>query len=242
VGPTSERTAAEQTASRRRRNLRRLRRRLGALLIPRVAPPLLKLLARTWRVEQMGMEHLALALESPGRLATLWHGRMLLPLPLHRGAGHAVLVSPSSDGSLAALLLERFGYRVVRGSSSKEPARALRELLTNLTQGGTIVITPDGPRGPRHSVNAGPPFLASATGFPIVPVGCAASAAWRLASWDRFTIPRPFARVAIVYGELLFVPRRASAPELQQASEEMGVRIRRAELQGFARLGREQDW
>lgn len=226
----------------RRRRLRIVRRKIGRVLLPAFAPPAMKALARTWKIRKAGEENLRMAMEARGRIGALWHGRMLLAMPEHANQGHRVLVSPSDDGSLITALLERFGYGTVRGSSNKNPARALREILGLLESGGTIVITPDGPRGPRHKVNPGPAWIARATGFPIVPCGFACDRAWYLRSWDRFTIPKVGAQVVVVYGDLLHVPSSASDEDLQTTTEEMGRRMMHAEEKGFELLGSHPDW
>ncbi len=207
-----------------------------------MGPTALRLLAWTWRVDVLGRHEYDEARARPGRLATLWHGRMLLPMVEFRASQAQVLVSPSDDGDLVSPMLRRFGYGAIRGSTNKNPARALREMLSELLRGGTIVITPDGPRGPRHSVNVGPAWMARATGFPIVPVGCACDRAWRLASWDRFTIPKPGARVVIAFSELLLVDPGEKDEALRDVAEEMGRRMMTAERQAFHRLGLEPDW
>lgn len=153
-----------------------------------------------------------------------------------------VLVSPSDDGSLVLPLLARFGQRAVRGSTNKESARALRTLLAELRAGGSVVLTPDGPRGPRHSMNAGLAWLARATGFPVLPCGFVCDRAWRLRSWDRFTIPKPRARLALVYGEPLHVPAGGGPAALDEATAEIRSRMLAAEERGFAHLGVERDW
>lgn len=211
-------------------------------MLPLFAPPTLRLLARTWRTEVLGAEHLAATARCPGRLLALWHGRMLVPFHHHRGANMCVLVSPSDDGSLVTSMLARFGQRVVRGSSSKSSARALRALLTELQGGGTVVITPDGPRGPRHSMNSGLAWLARATGFPVLPCGFVCDRAWTLKSWDRFTIPKPGARLALVYGEPVSVSRDGGEEELARATDEIKRRMLDAEARGFRELGREADF
>jgi hypothetical protein len=233
--PDGSRATARRERPARKR-FRSARRRLGSLGLRLFAPGALALLARTWRTEILGAENLAAAERHPGRLLALWHGRMLVPFPHHRGAGMCVLVSPSDDGSLAVPLLERYGQRVVRGSTNKASARALRELLGELERGGTVVITPDGPRGPRHSMNEGLAWLARATGFPVLPCGFVCDRAWTLRSWDRFTIPKPRARLALVYGEPLFVAERG--PEvLAEATAQIRRRMLAAEARGFQHLG-----
>jgi hypothetical protein len=225
-----------------RRRYRILRRKIGGAILPILAPPLLKALSRTWRLETVGEENLREAMSVRGRIATLWHGRMLLAMPKHAHEGHRILVSPSDDGSLVTALLVRFGYGTVRGSSNKNPARALREILGLLDSGGTIVITPDGPRGPRHKVNPGPAWIARATGFPILPCGFACDRAWRLRSWDQFTIPKVRARVVLVYGDLIQLSPAASDEDLEAATQEMRRRMMRAEESAFEVLGSPVDW
>ena len=221
--------------------MRIARRSLGARALERFGPRTIGGLSRTWRVELLGTEHRDAVFREPKAILALWHGRLLLPLLAHAGDSFTVLVSPSDDGSLVANLLQHYGQRVVRGSSNKTPARALRTLAKELDAGRRIVLTPDGPRGPRHQVNLGAAWLASHTGARILPLGLACDRAWRLSSWDRFTIAKPRARVVIVYGEPLAVPAGADDEALAAASDELAARLRQAEERGFQHLGVESD-
>ena len=225
-----------------RRWYRRTRRRVGGLLLRVLGPTAVRLLAGSWKLERVDPEHLDRAAPDGGSLATLWHGRMLMPLFAHRNQGNSVLVSPSDDGSLTTGLLARFGYGVIRGSSNRNPARALREMLGTLRRGSTVVITPDGPRGPRHSINPGTAWLARATGLPIVPVGIVTDRAWRVNSWDAFTIPKWGARVLILYGEPIWVGEDADDEEVRRVTEEIRSRMIALEERGFRMLGVERDW
>jgi len=222
--------------------LRNTRRRIGSWLMPQVAPFVLRHLSTSWRTELEGEEHYDATREHKGCLLVVWHGRMLLPLTHHSQSDFTVLVSPSKDGDLMDTLLPRFGYDVIRGSSSRTGARALREMLRSLRVGGTVVVTPDGPRGPRHSGSAGVAWLARATGYPILPLGMAAEPAWRMRSWDGFTIPKWRARTALVYGQPIFVPREADDVELRTAAADMHHSLMSAEARAHARLGVEPDW
>jgi hypothetical protein len=161
----------------------------------------------------------------------------LMPLALHRGRGIDVLVSPSDDGSLATRALRHFGYRVIRGSLSRGGARAMRAMATALAAGRQIVVTPDGPRGPRHAMNVGVAWLARATGAPILPVGVAVDRAWRLRSWDRFTIPQPFARLCVHYGAPVHVAAAAGDEELEHLAQQLRDRLLAGERDGCDRLG-----
>src|SRR5215831_6251626 len=109
---------------------------------------LLRALSRTWRMTLVGTENLEGALaDHRGHFMALWHGRMVIGLPHHRSRNWYALVSASQDGDILGGLLERFGYRLVRGSSRRGGAKAVREMLGVLGDGAVVIITPDGPRG-----------------------------------------------------------------------------------------------
>jgi lysophospholipid acyltransferase (LPLAT)-like uncharacterized protein len=228
----------------RHRRIKRVRRSMGRGAVKLLGGPALGLLARSWKVSVRNAEHLeAAARDNPAHVMALWHGRMLMGLPHHAHHNWHVLVSRSGDGDISNALLESFGYQVIRGSASKGGASAVRSILTALKGvGEAIILTPDGPRGPRHRVNPGVAWIAKATGYPIVPCGFVCDRAWYAKSWDRFTIPRFGARVLLTYGEPLYVPRGADEAELEAAAEEIRACILGAEQQGFDELGREPDW
>jgi lysophospholipid acyltransferase (LPLAT)-like uncharacterized protein len=238
----ASRTAAGRDAPWRRR-WRIVRRAVGNTLVGWFAPRLLRLLAWTWRVQRVGEPGLH-AVQGEGPLViALWHGRMLVPMPLwpHARRGFGVLVSPSDDGALVTRALRRFGYAVIRGSTSRGGASAMRELADLLKRPCPIVLTPDGPRGPRHTVNAGGLWLAREIGAPIVTLAIAVDRAWRLCSWDRFTIPKPFARVVVTYGEPLHVAADANDLALEAFAVLLRDRLLADERAGFARLQVQDD-
>ena len=149
-------------------------------------------------------------------IAALWHNRLLLIsfvlkkfFPERPGAG---LISASRDGDLIADATRRFGFDVVRGSSSRMGATALLELSNVLSSGRDVLITPDGPRGPAYQLGPGIIFLAQKTGAPVVPVNLEYSSCWRVKSWDRFIIPRPFSKVRVIIGQPQQI-RSTSTPE-----------------------------
>lgn len=226
---------------RARKSYRRARRRLGGLFLRTGGRHVIAWLSRSWRADVEGQEHLERACAVGGSLVSMWHGRMIVPVALFKDRGIHVLVSPSEDGDLSERMLESFGYTVVRGSSSRGGAKALRALLGVLDGGGVVVITPDGPRGPPHSVNPGLAWMARATSRGIVPVGIAATPAWRLRSWDRFTIPKWRGRIAVTFGAPIAVARDATADELQRATEVVRERMFEMERRSAERLGLEPD-
>ncbi|MFT7669839.1 MAG: lysophospholipid acyltransferase (LPLAT)-like uncharacterized protein [Planctomycetota bacterium] len=192
----------------------------------------------TWKVDVHNGEKLEAAKgKGGGYFMSLWHGKMLIGLPFHRNRGYKVLVSASGDGDISEHLLESFGYGVIRGSSSRGGAKALRAMLVALSEGSVLVITPDGPRGPTHSMNPGLAWMARATGHSVVPCGFACSKAWRANSWDRMMIPKPGAKVVFYYEEPVFVSRDADEAEQAQATELIRERMLEAERGAAAVLG-----
>lgn len=177
----------------------------------RVGAALLRLLASTWRVRAVNEGPLNDARRSGQRvLFALWHGELLPLLWYQRGRNVAVMISEHRDGEIVAQIAESLGYRTVRGSSSRGASRALLGLARAMNEGHDGAITPDGPRGPARVFASGAAVAAHRTGVPILPIRASASRAWRLKSWDRFLIPKPFARVTVTMGP--FTPVIADSP------------------------------
>ena len=152
-------------------------------------------------------------------IGALWHNRLLVfPLILRRffpGRHGAALISASRDGDLLADAVQRFGYDVVRGSSSRLGASAILQLTQVLASGGDVVITPDGPRGPAYELGPGIIFLAQKSGAAVVPVNLEYSCCWRLGSWDRFIVPQPFAKVRVLINHPHHVKSTTTAEEFE---------------------------
>jgi len=189
--------------------------RLTLALTPALAAAAVRTLGLTLRLTIIGLEALLPTWrERRPVIYALWHGRLLMvPWVSARVAGvrgardTRVLASRSRDGELMARFVRRFGLSAVRGSSSRGGAEALRALATALREGADVVVAPDGPRGPRQRVQRGLPALAALSGAPVIPLAFAASPARRLATWDAFLIPAPFARCALVVGDAICVSR-----------------------------------
>lgn len=178
--------------------------RWAAPLLARVGAGLMRLLAATWRYRVHGAEHRT-ALGNAPFIFVLWHSRILPLLYHHRGEGVVLLVSQHRDGGYLVDLATRWGYRAVRGSSRRGGAAGLLAIVRELKTGTRVAITPDGPVGPAEEVKPGAVAAAQHAGAPMLPIGARASAAWWLRSWDRFCIPKPFARVDVVYGRPITV-------------------------------------
>ncbi len=154
--------------------------------------------------------------ESVRCLYAIWHESLWHIAYAFRRQGLHALVSQHSDGEIIARTLQRFGFNLVRGSSTRGGARALLELARIASQtSDDIVVTVDGPKGPAREVKEGLLYVASRSGLPIVPVAVVASRAWRERSWDRLVIGKPFARVVISQGEEIRVPSTADRESLQ---------------------------
>jgi len=192
---------------------------------------LVRTLGWTWRFRTRNAEVVAKlrAAQQPIVFAT-WHGEMLPQLYYHRGQGISVLISEHGDGELIARIATTYGYRTVRGSTSRGAARAILGLARDLEDGHDLAITPDGPRGPERSFAPGTLIVARRGGAPIVPVVAHADAAWRLKSWDRFMIPKPFARVTIAYGDPIVVSAEDGRPDDEQVEAVRGRMLALDEL------------
>jgi lysophospholipid acyltransferase (LPLAT)-like uncharacterized protein len=174
-----------------------------------------------------------------------WHEHLFMPACVYGRPDTAVLIGQHADGEIIAQVAERFGFRVVRGSTTRGGTAALLQMLRKGWGARHLAITPDGPRGPRRKCQFGAVYLASRTGLPIVVGGFGFSHCWRAGSWDRFAVPLPFSRVRCVTAHPIRVPPGLSAPELepyQRAVEELAdlaiaVAERWAETGEFDSLG-----
>lgn len=152
----------------------------------------------------------------------IWHNRLLMlprvfdpSFPTRQSYG---LISASRDGDMIANWIERAGYGTIRGSSSRKGVAALRQLIDTLAANGNVLFTPDGPRGPLYQVGQGVVFVAQKSGAPIVPIHMEYSSCWRLKSWDRFVVPRPFATLRAIFGQPIRIPPLAG-PEQFEAEQ-----------------------
>ena len=116
-----------------------------------------------------------------------------------------MLLSLHRDADTLETLAHRLGFGTVRGSSSRGGATAIHEMIKR-ARNWQLTMTPDGPRGPRRKMAPGAIFLASHLGIPIIPLGVGYDRPWRLPTWDRFAIPRPWSRARLIAGPPIFIP------------------------------------
>jgi lysophospholipid acyltransferase (LPLAT)-like uncharacterized protein len=205
----------------RRRVLARL-----ANLAPWLLRPLLYLLRRSLRVEFVGDAELRAHWRREEYVVlACWHNRLLVLPLIAEDTPMCIMVSQHRDGQLAARMLSAWGVSTVSGSATRGAVGGFLRLVHAFKRGRNMVVLPDGPRGPRYVAKPGVIHLAKAVGAPIFPLAYAASRAWRLKSWDRLIVPRPFARVRVVIGAPLSVPPEASAEELRALRDELEARL-----------------
>ncbi len=145
-------------------------------LLPPVGASIIRGLTGSMRMESQGHEQVdALYREGRHIILAFWHAQQLMVPIGYRGTGANVLISQHQDGEIIARIISRFGHRAVRGSSTRGGALALRELIRLGRSGADLVVTPDGPKGPRQVAKLGVVQLAKATGLPIVPLAFSCS-------------------------------------------------------------------
>jgi lysophospholipid acyltransferase (LPLAT)-like uncharacterized protein len=181
----------------------------------------LRLNGPTWRVRKIDGPPAKI----DDKIFAFPHGHLLLPTYIYRHFGTVVVISRHRDGELIAEVARRFGHESVRGSTTRGGVQAALQLLRDWGE-RAWVITPDGPRGPLDSVPPGIIHLASLSGRAIVPMGFAASPAKRLSTWDRFTVPAPFARIVSVFGAALEVPPDVDRERADELATDLRERIR----------------
>ena len=169
--------------------------------IARIGAIAVRLLGWTWRVRFVNPDVAeAMRARREAFIYVLWHGELLPLLWTHRHRQVAVIISEHSDGEMIARVAQSLGFRTVRGSTSRGAARALLSASREVEAGHCLAVTVDGPRGPAHVVAPGALIISQRTAAPMLPTTASASRAWRLKSWDRFMIPKPFATVRVAYG------------------------------------------
>lgn len=223
--PDVDRPAAEQHVPRRLTWWR--------LALYRLAAPVALGIIHLWwwmvpRGRVLGGERLAAALaEHKAVIPVFWHGQQLVPfreLVLRKPPGLrlGLLISPSVDGEGPAIMARRLGIVVIRGSSSRTGAQALRALYRAIARDDVSpVVTPDGSHGPRRVFKPGALLLSQLSGRPLVPIAYAARRAWLFPTWDRFTLPWPGTRVVTIIGEPRLVPKGLDDAALERVRSEM---------------------
>jgi len=197
-------------------------KRAQARLITACGYPIIAALGSTFRWRAEGADHYQRVLAG-GRqpIMAFWHGRILPATYYFRGRRIVVITSENFDGEWIAGIIERFGYRTARGSTSRGGPRALLQLTRDMAAGDAAGFTVDGPRGPARVAQVGAVWLAKATGNPVLPFHLEADRHWTANSWDRTQIPKPFATVALVVGEPFHVAAGSDEAGIEAARQRL---------------------
>lgn len=192
---------------------KRFLRALALLFVPVIGALLIRIISFTSKKHF----HLPYVLPEEPVIFAFWHGDLLMQSYLYdqfRKIPKAkVLISDHFDGQIIARVIKIFGLGTIHGSTTRGGAKVLIQGLKSLSQGYDIGITPDGPKGPRHTVGDGVVVMAQKRHAKVIVYSCVPSSFWQLGSWDRFVIPKPFCRIDFYASE----PIDLEGMELEEA-------------------------
>jgi len=214
------------------------------ILLP-VVVLLSKLLLFSCRVIQVeGKEKETDALAQSQRRAAYatWHQRVIFHGRHLAHKNLTVMVSQSRDGEYAVRLLNLFGHTNVRGSSTRGGSRALTELIQKIKEGGRGGILADGPLGPARVAKIGAVIMAREAQVPLIPLTWGADRCWIINSWDRFLIPKPFARIVIHYPEPIWISPSADRKKLESYRRLLEERLNQGTRWCDTQFGPERPW
>ena len=217
-----------------------LRQRVVLAVVPRLVWALLSVVGRTWRFEivaEEGATPLPFGEGAGGEIFCFWHQCVLPCTFYYRRTGASIIVSQSFDGELIARILELFGFKTARGSSSRGAREGLLGLKSVIESGRPACFTADGPRGPVFRTKAGPIRLAAMTGARIGAFHLQPRRAWTLNSWDHFLVPLPFTRIAVAWSRWTRVPSDLGEDALETKRCELNDAIERARWLAMRHFG-----
>jgi lysophospholipid acyltransferase (LPLAT)-like uncharacterized protein len=216
--------------------------RLKMGIIPTLGYWAIRLIGATLRWDIEGLQQLEPIYAAGKRIVLVcWHGRLFMGTYFLRQRGIAVMASLNRDGDYISGVVQRFGYGVVRGSSSHGSRGAVVEMLRTLRMKKDICLTVDGPRGPRYIAKPGAAYLARKSGNPVMPFNISVKKKWVMKSWDHFMIPKPFTRALFSIGEPIYIGEHASEEEIKRAESQIQFELEELRKQGDSRWGGEPD-
>lgn len=175
--------------------MKKFLRQIGSVLIPILAYIMMRIIWYT----TFKRFHFITAVSEEQHVCVCWHGELFMSpqayRDIHKKHPASAIISQHFDGALMAGTLNIFGIKPLRGSSRKGAQKVLLQAFRSIKQGEEVLITPDGPKGPRHTVNDGAIGLALKSKLPIFVINFTAQRFWQFNSWDKFVIPKPFSKV-----------------------------------------------
>lgn len=200
---------------------------------------LVNVIGKTLRFEVEGNDYIHVEkMRKFSPIVCSWHDRIFGCTYFMRGRGLVVMSSISFDAEYTARFIQRFGFGVIKGSSTRGGTRALVEMIRLVNEGYPTAFTIDGPRGPRYEVKPGPTLLAKKTGNPIIPFMVETQKYWTMKSWDRLQIPKPFSKAKAFFAEPIFVNADATDEQLEQKNRELQSALDALVAKGKAWSGR----
>ena len=174
-------------------------KKLSRIIATAVVPPLGYLLMRFYWYTSKKNFHIKGELTQDQSIVVCWHGELLMSPQayryFHKKQLASGIISRHFDGEMIARALMYFSINPLRGSSSRGAKQVLLEAFRALKKGDDLLVTPDGPRGPRHTISDGAIALAHKAKAPVLTVNYIPKAYWQLGSWDKFVIPKPFSTI-----------------------------------------------
>ena len=174
---------------------KRLSRSIAAVILP----PLGYLLMRFYWYTSKKNFHIEGEITQEQSIVVCWHGELLMSPQayryFHKKQLASGIISRHFDGEMIARILMYFSIVPLRGSSSRGAKQVLLEAFRALKKGDDLLVTPDGPRGPRHTISDGAIALAHKAKAPVLTVNYVPASYWKLGSWDKFVIPKPFSTI-----------------------------------------------
>ena len=214
-----------------------------------IFPPLVALLVkvlllscRVIKVEGKHFEKEAMAKSGGGAIYVTWHQRMAYHFHYFGSRHVTVMISQSRDGEYAARIAKWLGFKNVRGSSTRGGRAALKELIQGIKNGEIGGMLADGPLGPARVAKKGSVVMARDTQAPLIPILWGVDRCWTLKTWDRYMIPKPFARLVYYFGEPVWVPPSAGKTDLESYRTMLEHRLNEGTTWCDAQLGIERPW
>lgn len=197
-------------------------------LYPALGYVVLHVLCKTLRIKSEGEDKVR-ALNKSGQpvVFAFWHGHHFLLVHYMGDRNISVVVSPSNDGALISAILNWSGFETVRGSSSRQPVRALVEAVRQMKTGKNIAFTVDGPKGPVYQVKPGAVYLTKKMQVPLIPVAVSYDRFWKMRSWDAYRIPKPFAKAIIFFDTPYKIDKVLSESAILDSSAQLEDKLRR---------------
>jgi lysophospholipid acyltransferase (LPLAT)-like uncharacterized protein len=175
-----------------------------------------------------------------GKILCGWHGRSSIAGAKYRDRGFWVIISLSKDGEIQNRIFQKLGFKTIRGSTGRGGERALVESIRALRDGGTMALTPDGPRGPSGVAQPGMLAMARKSGCALVPVGISSKPRILLKNaWDKHMIPVPFGKSMMVFGDPYYLAKDATEEQIEEVRLKLQQDMHTLQAEAERLLGQE---